>query len=70
MRRGAIEYECDDGTTFWWESCEITGCQFGVCMGMSESLCYQHGIEFGAFTKEQFEADRLRRHPANGNEPR
>jgi hypothetical protein len=65
MRRGEEGFECEDGTTFWWARCEITGCQGYVCRGMSESLCYPHGIEFGAFTKEQFETDRLRRHAAN-----
>ena len=57
-RRGEDEFECDDGTTFWWPLCEITGCPHYVCRGMSLSLCYPHGIEFGAFTKEEFERSR------------
>jgi hypothetical protein len=61
LRRGAeiIEYEGEE--PILWPRCEITGCEAGVCIGMSKSLCYPHGIEFGAFTKEQFEADRRRR---------
>lgn len=62
MRRGADEFEDPDGTTFLWPLCEIDGCQAYVCRGMSKSLCYPHGIEFGAFTKEEFEADRIKRH--------
>lgn len=61
-RRGVTTFECDDGTEFDWPNCEITGCANGVCIGMSKSLCYPHGIEFGAFTKAEFDADRLRRH--------
>lgn len=62
MRRGEEEFECDDGRTFWWARCEIDRCQNYVCRGMSKSLCYPHGIEFGEFTKEQFDVDRARRH--------
>jgi hypothetical protein len=61
-RRGYEEYELEDGDTLYWPRCEINGCENNVCVGMSKSLCYPHGIEFGAFTKEQFEADRKARH--------
>lgn len=57
-RRGYTEFECEDGEIIQWPNCEITGCPNGVCMGMSLSLCYPHGIEFKAFTKEEFEEDR------------
>jgi len=57
-RRGYEEFELDDGETLLWPRCEITGCPNCICMGMSKSLCYPHGIEFGAFTKEQFEENR------------
>lgn len=62
VRRGAdlIEYEGEE--PILWPRCEITGCEHGICVGMSKSLCYPHGIELGAFTKEQFEADRLAKH--------
>lgn len=62
VRRGSdlIEYEGEE--PILWPRCEITGCENGICVGMSKSLCYPHGIEFGAFTKEQFEADRLAKH--------
>jgi hypothetical protein len=63
-RRGFEEFELDSGETLLWPRCEISGCPMNVCIGMSKSLCYPHGIEFGAFTKEQFEADRLQRHRA------
>lgn len=58
LRRGWDEFEQEDGETLLWPRCEIDGCGNGVCIGMSKSLCYPHGIEFGAFTKAQFEADR------------
>lgn len=61
-RRGFEEFEMEDGTQLFWARCEIADCPNGVCAGMSKSLCYPHGIEFGAFTVEAFEADRLRRH--------
>lgn len=61
-RRGCDEFETEDGDTLVWPRCEITGCQNGICAGMSKSLCYPHGIEFGAFTVEEFEADRAKRH--------
>jgi hypothetical protein len=64
MRRGADEFEDDDGATFLWPLCEIDGCQAYVCQGMSKSLCYPHGIEFGEFTKEEFERNRAARHPS------
>jgi len=62
VRRGSEEYEMEDGSTFIWPRCEITGCQNGICAGMSKSLCYPHGIEFKAFTVDEFEADRKLRH--------
>ena len=61
-RRGfeVVEYEGYD--PILWPKCEITGCENGVCIGMSKSLCYLHGIEFKAFTEEEFEANRKARH--------
>lgn len=44
-----------------WPRCEITNCSNGICIGMSKSLCYPHGIEFGAFTEEEFEENRRKR---------
>lgn len=61
-RRGVEEFECDDGTTFEWPRCEISGCSAYVCLRMSNSLCYPHGIEFGEFTKEQFDVERKAYH--------
>jgi hypothetical protein len=61
-RRGYTEVECEDTDPILWPNCEITGCENGICVGMSNSLCYPHGIEFGEFTKEQFEANRKARH--------
>ena len=60
-RRGYGEFELEDGTTLLWPRCEINGCEGHICVGMSKSLCYRHGIEFGAFTKEKFEANRAAR---------
>ena len=60
-RRGHEEFELEDGDTLLWPRCEITDCLNGVCVHMSKSLCYPHGIEFGAFTEAQFEANRLKR---------
>lgn len=57
-RRGYDEVTIDDDT-YLWPRCEITNCPNGVCIGVSKSLCYPHGIEFGAFTKEEF--DRYRK---------
>jgi hypothetical protein len=58
FRRGCEEFELEDGSTLVWPRCEISGCEAGVCIGMSKSLCYPHGIEFGAFTEAEFEANR------------
>lgn len=60
-RRGSEEFELEGGDTLLWPRCEITGCENMICVGMSRSLCYPHGIEFGAFTKEQFDASRAER---------
>ncbi len=57
LRRGYKEVDHGDGPMAW-PRCEITGCDACICIGMSKSLCYPHGIEFGAFTKAQFEANR------------
>ena len=58
-----------DDAPIAWPRCEITGCENGVCVGMSKSLCYPHGIELGAFTVEEFEADRAKRHgPGNDDQ--
>lgn len=57
-RRGYQEFEEEDGRTFSWPRCEITECPNMVCLGVSQSLCYPHGIEFGAFTEEEFLKDR------------
>lgn len=66
-RRGFETFECE-GVEFDWPRCEITGCSAFVCLGMSKSLCYPHGIELGAFTVAEFEADRARKHgPDNDN---
>lgn len=62
LRRGYDEIEYEGEEPLAWPRCEITGCSAGICIGMSKSLCYPHGIEFGAFTVEEFEADRIRRH--------
>lgn len=59
-RRGSKLIEYEGYEPILWPCCEITGCENGVCAGMSKSLCYPHGIEFKAFTEEEFEADRLR----------
>jgi hypothetical protein len=61
-RRGSEEYEDENGDTLVWPRCEITGCQNGICAGMSKSLCYPHGIELKAFTVEEFAANRRERH--------
>jgi hypothetical protein len=67
-RRGFTIVEYDGEEPIDWPNCEIAGCPNGICFGMSLSLCYPHGIELGAFTKEEFEADRFRRHgPDNDN---
>ena len=67
-RRGFTIVEYEGYEPIAWPNCEITGCNNGICFGMSTSLCYPHGIEFGAFNKEEFEADRLKRHgPDNDN---
>lgn len=60
-RRGYEEFELEDDETLYWQKCEIDDCPNGICMGMSESLCYPHGIEFGAFTKEEFEINRKKK---------
>ena len=60
LRRGYKEIDYGD-SPIAWPRCKITGCDVGVCIDMSKSLCYPHGIEFGAFTEEQFEADRKRK---------
>lgn len=61
-RRGFTVVEYEGHEPINWQNCEISGCPNGICMGMSLSLCYPHGIEFGAFTVEEFEADRRKRH--------
>lgn len=63
-RRGFDLVEYEDGPTLAWPRCEIDGCDNGVCIGMSKSLCYPHGIEFKEFTVEEFEANRKARHGA------
>jgi hypothetical protein len=59
VRRGAELVDMGVDYLILWPRCEITGCEAGVCVGMSKSLCYPHGIALGAFTKEEFEADRI-----------
>ena len=39
----------------------MTDCPNNICIGMSKSLCYPHGIELGSFTREQFEVNRSER---------
>lgn len=58
MRRGADRFRTEFGEEFDWPRCEMTGCPNNVCLGMSKSLCYTHGIELGAFTKEEFDRAR------------
>lgn len=75
MRRGhehvvIIDDADNEVAEFAWARCEINGCTNLVCRGMSLSLCYPHGIEFGAFTKEEVDRDRNQRHiPAREDEP-
>jgi len=57
-RRGHDEFELEDGETLLWPRCEITDCPNNICIGISKSLCYTHGIEFGAFTEAEVEANR------------
>lgn len=61
-RRGFTIVELEDGQTYAWGRCEITNCPNNVCLRMSKSLCYPHGIEFGEFTEAQFEAERKAYH--------
>jgi hypothetical protein len=61
-RRGHDEVELDNDDILLWPRCEISRCTNNICVGMSKSLCYPHGIEFDAFTKEQFEANRKQKH--------
>lgn len=62
-RRGYTEVDIlENDYVIAWPNCEIDGCENGVCIGMSKSLCYPHGIEFGAFTEEEWEANRAERH--------
>lgn len=61
LRRGYDEVEYEGYEPLAWPRCEITGCEAFICIGMSKSLCYPHGIEFGAFTKEQFEENRRKK---------
>lgn len=56
-RRGHTVFETDDGE-FAWPNCEITGCSNCICVGMSKSLCYPHGIAFGEFTEAEFKKNR------------
>ena len=60
-RRGVEIFECE-GEEIIWPRCEITGCPNFICVGMSPSLCYPHGIELGEFTENEFEVDRKKRH--------
>lgn len=57
-RRGSDLIDYGDGQDILWHRCEMTACENGVCIGLSKSLCYPHGLELGAFTKEQFDAER------------
>jgi hypothetical protein len=61
-RRGFDLVQYGDDDPVLWPRCEITDCPNGICIGMSKSLCYPHGIEFGAFTEAEFEANRAERH--------
>lgn len=60
LRRGYQLLDFGDGPIAW-PNCEIADCENGICFHMSKSLCYPHGIEFGAFTKAEFETNRLAR---------
>lgn len=57
LRRGYDLIDMDD-ELLAWPKCEITNCNAYICVGMSKSLCYPHGIKFKAFTVEQFEENR------------
>lgn len=57
-RRGWDERKLENGDILLWPKCEISHCENNVCIGMSKSLCYPHGIEFGVFTEQQFEENR------------
>lgn len=61
-RRGFEVVQYGDDNPLAWPRCEIDGCPNNICIGMSKSLCYVHGIEFKAFTVEEFEANRAKRH--------
>ena len=61
LRRGSAIVEYEGEEPILWPRCEISGCENGVCIGMSKSLCYPHGIELKAFTEEEFERDRAAR---------
>jgi hypothetical protein len=60
-RRGWGKIELDDGETLLWPRCEISNCEAYICVGMSKSLCYPHGIEFGAFTEAEVEENRAKK---------
>lgn len=61
LRRGFELFEFEDGPPLAWPRCEMTDCPNNICIGMSKSLCYPHGIELGSFTREQFEVNRSER---------
>lgn len=62
LRRGYDECQYEgDAESFAWPKCEITDCLNNVCIGMSKSLCYPHGIDLGEFTKEQFDENRKKK---------
>jgi len=60
LRRGSTVFEIDK-EKFDWPNCEVSGCNNQICIGMSKTLCYVHGIEFKAFTEKEFEESRRNR---------
>ncbi len=35
-------FQNEDGATFWWKDCEITGCPNQVCTWKSDRFCWPH----------------------------
>ena len=35
-------FEDEDGRTFWWKDCEISGCPNQVCTWKSDRFCFPH----------------------------
>lgn len=39
--RGAW-FETEDGHTFWWPRCIVSGCKHHICIGLSDRYCHPH----------------------------